>query len=89
MDGIFFNNYGIRHIHPDAELHSYNWAAPFQLGFNTLNINGKTCTCFASSHLSLPKLRKCRDHVLELFEELSKSGSPELQVEVVTSTTVP
>ncbi len=51
MDGIFFNNYGIRDIHPEAELVSYNWGAPFRMGFNTLAVNGKICTCLASSHI--------------------------------------
>ncbi len=70
MDGVFFNNYGMREIHPDADLVSYNWGAPFRLGFNTLNVNGKTCTCLASSHMSLTKLRKARDHVDKIFQEL-------------------
>jgi len=52
-------------------LHSYNWGAPFRLGFNTLNVNGKTCTCLASSHMSLTKLRRIRDHVDQIFGELS------------------
>ena len=63
---------GLRDIHPDAGLHSYNWGAPFRLGFNTLCINGKTCTCLASSHMSLTKLRAARDHVDEIFKELMK-----------------
>jgi hypothetical protein len=57
-------------IHPDAELFSYNWGAPFRLGFNTLNVNGKICTCLASSHMSLTKLRKARDIAHNIFLEL-------------------
>ena len=70
MDGIFFNNYGIRSIHKDAELFSYNWGAPFRLGFNTMHINGKTHTALASSHLSLIRLRKMRDEVLDIYTKL-------------------
>ena len=74
FDGIFFNNYGLRTIHPDAELYSYNWGAPMRLGFNTLNVNGKTCTCFASSHMSLTKLRKIRSVVKKIFAEVMDSA---------------
>lgn len=70
MDGIFFNNYGIRSIHEDAELFSYNWGAPFRLGFNTLHVNGKTCICLASSHMSLTKLRRARDKADEVLSAL-------------------
>ena len=48
----------------------YNWGAPFRMGFNTLSVNGKTCTCLASSHMSLTKLKVARDETLRIFEEL-------------------
>jgi hypothetical protein len=70
MDSVFLNNYGRREIHPEAELHCFNWGAPFRLGFNTLNVNGKTCLCLASSHLGLPALRAARDHVEGIFREI-------------------
>ena len=54
----------------DAELFSYNWGAPFRLGFNTLHVNGKTCICLASSHMSLTKLRRARDKADEVLSAL-------------------
>jgi hypothetical protein len=67
MDSVFFNNYGIRTVVEDAGLVSYNWGAPFKLGFNTLHINGKTCICLASSHMSLKKLQRARDKAHEVL----------------------
>ena len=69
-DSLFFNNYGVRSVHEDAGLVSYNWGAPFYLCFNTLHINGKTCTCMASGVLGLDKLRAVRDEARRLLLQL-------------------
>mmetsp|Transcript_67483 Transcript_67483/g.190231 ORF Transcript_67483/g.190231 Transcript_67483/m.190231 type:complete len:548 (+) Transcript_67483:67-1710(+) len=69
-DSIFFNNYGVRSVHPDSGFHSWNWGAPFALGFNTICVNGVTTITCASSFLGLPALRALRDraeHKLRLI----------------------
>jgi hypothetical protein len=60
-DSVFFNNYGVRSVHPDADFVSWNWGAPFGLGFNTICVNGATTITCASSFLGLPALRAVRD----------------------------
>lgn len=60
-DSIFFNNYGIRNVHKDSGFYSWNWGAPFGLGFNTICVNGVTTITCASSYLGLPTLRAVRD----------------------------
>lgn len=83
MDSVFFNNYGTRTVHPDAALETFNWGAPFRLGFNCMHINGRTCICLASCSMSLPKLREARDHayktLMELIEGEADGGIPDLQ----------
>merc|ERR1712100_71011 len=59
---VFFNNYGVRSMHEDAGVVSWNWGAPFLLGFNCICVNGKTCICLASSLMTLSELRQIRDH---------------------------
>ena len=63
-------------MHEDAGLVSYNWGAPFYLCFNTININGKTCTCMASSVLGLDKLRAVRDEARRLLLQLVDDEQP-------------
>ena len=71
---VFFNNYGLRSMHPDAGVLSWNWGAPFQLGFNTICINGRTCICLASSLLGLPKLRAIRDQADAILRQYIAAG---------------
>lgn len=61
-DGIFFNNYGIRDVHPDSGFRFWNWGAALGLGFNTICVNGVTTITCASSYTGLPVLRAIRDH---------------------------
>ena len=75
-DSLFFNNYGPRSVHEDAGVVSYNWGAPFYLCFNTLHINGKTCTCMASGVLGLDKLRAVRDEARRLLLQLVDDEQP-------------
>lgn len=70
FDGIFFNNYGVRTVRPESGFFSWNWAAPFKLGFNTINVNGKTCICLSSSVLGLDTLRAVRDHAQTTLRQL-------------------
>src|SRR5262249_48897202 len=62
-DSIWFNNYGIRSVCAQSGFISWNWAAPFGLGFNTIQVNGRTCISLSSSVLGLDRLRAMRDHV--------------------------
>ena len=72
--GVFFNNYGLRTIHPDAGCISFNWGAPFMLGFNTICVNGRTCICLASSLMSLEKLQAIRDKSHDILREYIEAG---------------
>lgn len=60
-NGIFFNNYGVREVHEAAELISWNWAAPTELGCNCICVNGKTCISFASIVHGLETIKSIRD----------------------------
>ena len=62
LDSVFFNNYGTRTVHEDAQCVGWNWGAPFKLGVNCIYVNGRTCICFASSVLSTEDLNAIRDH---------------------------
>ena len=62
LDSVFFNNYGTRTVHEDAQCVGWNWGAPFKLGVNCIFVNGRTCICFASSVLSTEDLAAIRDH---------------------------
>jgi hypothetical protein len=73
---IFFNNYGVRTVHPESGFFSWNWAAPFKLGFNTINVNGKTCICLSSSVLGLEALRAVRDHTEGTLRQIMDEAPP-------------
>jgi hypothetical protein len=64
LNSVFLNNYGIRELNRKINFYSYNWAAPFGLGFNVINVNGRTCIGVASSTMSLAELEEARDHAL-------------------------
>jgi len=70
MNSIFFNNYGVRTVNPDCGFYSFNWQAPFKLGFNTINVNGKTCTGLATGVLGIDKLKEIRVHVLKTLTDM-------------------
>ncbi len=69
-DSIFFNNYGVRSVRPEAGFVSWNWVAPFKLGFNAIHVNGKTCITLASYILGTETLRALRDHVEATLRDL-------------------
>jgi hypothetical protein len=69
-DSVFFNNYGVRSICPEAGFVSWNWAAPFKLGFNAIHANGRTCITLTSYVLGLETLRAVRDHVEATLRDL-------------------
>lgn len=72
--GIFFNNYGVRTMHPDSGFVSWNWGAPFEVGFNTINVNGRTCTCLCTSVLGQATLDKIRDQVEAEFRRIMSAA---------------
>lgn len=69
-DSVFFNNYGVRSVCPQAGFVSWNWAAPFKLGFNAIHANGKTCITLTSYVLGLETLRAVRDHAEATLRDL-------------------
>lgn len=69
-DSVFFNNYGVRSIDSQAGFVSWNWAAPFKLGFNAIHANGKTCITLTSYVLGLETLQALRDHADATLREL-------------------
>lgn len=52
---------------------SWNWAAPFGLGCNTIFVNGCSTICFASSVIGAAKVREVRDMVDVMLRELMES----------------
>jgi len=76
MDSLFLNNYGEREIHADSGFVSYNWAAPTGIAFNTMRVNGKTCSAFGTSVHSQDELDAIRDEAERLL--LSLTASPEI-----------
>lgn len=76
-DSIFFNNYGVRSVCPEAGCVSWNWVAPFKLAFNAINVNGKTCITLASYVLGTGTLRAVRDHVEATLRDLMAAGMSE------------
>jgi hypothetical protein len=73
-DSVFFNNYGVRSVCRQADFVSWNWSAPFKLGFNAINANGRTCITLTSYVLGLETLRAVRDHAAATLRELMKSA---------------
>jgi hypothetical protein len=77
-DSIWFNNYGVRSVCTQADFISWNWAAPFGLGFNTIQVNGRTCVSLSSSVLGLDALQAMRDHVKATLRDFMMTGAARL-----------
>jgi hypothetical protein len=77
-DSIWFNNYGVRSVCTQADCISWNWAAPFGLGFNTIQVNGRTCISLSSSVLGLDALQAMRDHVKATLRDFMMTGAARL-----------
>jgi hypothetical protein len=60
---IFFNNYGLRTMDNESNVFTWNWAAPFYLGCNCINVNGKTCIVLSTSFIGGENLIKIRDQM--------------------------
>lgn len=65
---IWFNNYGLRTIHADAGFKSWNWGAPFGMGFNTINVNGRISLCVATSRFNMDDLEKYRANIKVIID---------------------
>ena len=72
LDSLFFNNYGLRDVHKDAGFYSYNWGAPTGMCFNTICVNGYTCSCMATSVHSDDVLQAARDEAERLLLTLAE-----------------
>jgi hypothetical protein len=66
-DSVFFNNYGVRSICPEAGFVSWNWAAPFKVGFNAIHANGRTCITLTSYVLGSKPCEPCETMRRRLF----------------------
>ena len=60
---VFFNNYGIRTIDDTANVFSWNWVAPFYLGCNCIQVNGKTCIGLATSFIGMENVTSIRNRM--------------------------
>jgi len=70
FDMIWFNNYGLRTIHKDSGFLSWNWGAPFGMGFNTINVNGRISLCVATARFDMITLEKYKANVKTLAAEM-------------------
>jgi len=66
----FLTTYGVRSVCPDAGFVSWNWAAPFKMGFNAIHANGRTCITLTSCVLDIETVRALRDHAEATLREL-------------------
>lgn len=76
LDGVFFNNYGVRSVAPESGFVSWNWAAPIKLGFNAIHANRRTCITFTSYVLGLDTLRAVRNHAEATLRDLMAPAPP-------------
>lgn len=60
---VFFNNYGIRQMNQDAGVLTWNWVAPFYLGCNCVNVNGRTNIGFATAFIGGKNLTAIRNQM--------------------------
>jgi hypothetical protein len=70
FDMIWFNNYGLRTIHKDAGFKSWNWGAPFGMGFNTINVNGRVSLCVATARFNMEELERYRSNIQKIATEI-------------------
>ena len=70
FDMIWFNNYGLRTIHKDAGFKSWNWGAPFGMGFNTINVNGRVSLCVATARFNMEELERYRSNIQKIAAEI-------------------
>ena len=73
-NSVFFNNYGVRTMPDSLGLVSWNWCAPFFLGCNCININGKTCCAIASGFLGGKTVERIRDVFAENVQMFIQAG---------------
>jgi len=70
---LFMNNYGVR-SNPNPAWEAWNWNAPFWLGVNTINVNGKTTTLVGSCMWGMPVVEAIRDRMeVELRAIMAKA----------------
>ena len=72
-DSLFFNNYGLRTVHPDAKCRSFNWSGAGELNCNCILLNGRICIVFASQTLPLERLERIRDDAHGILMRLAAS----------------
>ena len=60
-DSLFFNNYGVRTMHPDAGCVAFNWSGAGKVGINCILVQGRLCCTVASTQLPLATVEEIRD----------------------------
>ena len=60
---VFFNNYGLRSMNENANVLTWNWVAPFYLGCNCVNVNGRTNIGFATGFIGGQNLKAIRNQM--------------------------
>ena len=76
-DSLFFNNYGMRTVHPKARCVSFNWSGAGKLNCNAILVNGRICVVYASQTLPLERLESIRDHAHEVLTRLAHESCAE------------
>ena len=57
-------------VHPDAGMMYWNWAAPFGIGWNTVNIDGMMSFTFASSLYTASQVQQVKQHTERLIRDV-------------------
>jgi len=74
---IFMNNYGVRTMPEGSPFHSWNWNAPFWLGVNTINVNGRTTTLVGSMMYGQDTIDELRNNMEETLRGIMAQAPAE------------
>jgi len=69
-NNLFMNNYGIRTMPPGSPFHVWNWNAPFWLGLNTINVDGRTLTLIGSMFWGIDVVQALRDNIESTLRDI-------------------
>ena len=83
---IFMNNYGIRTVNEECGMLTWNWNAPFWLGINTINVNGKTNTLIGSMMWGEEVVAAIRDNIEVTLREIMAQAPNDTKLVVPTYT---
>jgi len=69
-DSLFFNNYGVRTMHPDSGCVGFNWSGAGKVGINCILVQGRLCCTVASTQLPLASVEGIRDTFKTIIEAM-------------------